>query len=176
MQSLEGLSSEQVAELAKLSQSLANNPKTRLNFLRLTKELDPSAPIPEVDLIHATSRAFGERDKKIESLEQKLLEKETKERISERRQGLRENGFTADDVSAIEKLMVERQIPSHDTAADFYKLQKQAAIPTPSTSRTYQGSQLADMVKEFGKNPVNASREAAHKAIDDIIKSRAKAA
>ena len=44
--SLENLSFDERDSLAELSKKLADNPKTRKAFLRLTKEINPDLPIP----------------------------------------------------------------------------------------------------------------------------------
>ena len=44
--SLEDLSQEARDELAMLAKKLADNPKTRENFLRLTKEINPDLLMP----------------------------------------------------------------------------------------------------------------------------------
>ena len=48
--SLEDLSLEQRDELAALAKTLADNPQTRKDFLRLTKTARPDVPIPELDI------------------------------------------------------------------------------------------------------------------------------
>ncbi len=48
--SLEDLSYEARDELALLARQLAENPKTRKAFLRLTKEAKPDMPIPELEI------------------------------------------------------------------------------------------------------------------------------
>jgi hypothetical protein len=48
--SLENLSLEARDELAALAQTLAENPETRKDFLRMTKRVKPDLPIPELDI------------------------------------------------------------------------------------------------------------------------------
>ena len=48
--SLENLSIEAQAELAALAKSLAEDPKTRKQFLQLTKQVRPDVPIPEIEI------------------------------------------------------------------------------------------------------------------------------
>jgi len=48
--SLENLSLEARDELAQLAQTLAENPDTRKEFLRMTKRVKPDLPIPELDI------------------------------------------------------------------------------------------------------------------------------
>ena len=48
--SLENLSLEACDELAALAQTLAENPNTRKDFLRMTKQVKPDLPIPELEI------------------------------------------------------------------------------------------------------------------------------
>ena len=48
--SLENLSVEAQAELAALAKTLAEDPKTRKQFLQLTKQVRPDVPIPEIEI------------------------------------------------------------------------------------------------------------------------------
>ena len=59
--SLEDLSLEQRDELALLAKQLADNPKTRKELLRLTKEVRPDMSIPELEIEDYTK-------KKVESI------------------------------------------------------------------------------------------------------------
>jgi hypothetical protein len=54
-------------------------------------------------------------------------------------------------------------------------MQKQAAVPTPASLRPFQNN-VTDTLKAFGKSPIATSRDEAHKAVDELIKNRAKAA
>ena len=175
--SLEGMSSETIAELAGLANSLANNPKTRETFLRMTKVVAPNTPIPEVDLLDRAASRFKASDDKLAKLEQQLLERDLRDRIESNRRGLREKGFTTSDVNAIEKMMVEKSIPSYDSAAEFYRLQTKQAEPTPSTFSTRTPNTLpVDGMKAIKQGQVglnNWARGEAFKAIDDFKKQRA---
>jgi uncharacterized protein with von Willebrand factor type A (vWA) domain len=62
--SLEDLSLEQRDELALLAKQLADNPKTRKELLRLTKEVRPDMSIPELEIEDYTK-------KKVESAEER---------------------------------------------------------------------------------------------------------
>jgi hypothetical protein len=131
--SLENYSVDQIQELAALADSLAKNPKTRESFLRLTKTASPDTPIPEIDLKDQINSMAKPLVDKVSDLEKKLIEKQVQDNIYAKRNSLFEQGFKKDEVDSIEKLMVEKQIPSYETAADFFRLQKQSAPPTPAS-------------------------------------------
>ena len=91
--SLENISPDQMRELAELSKSLSENPSTRAQFLRLTKQVRPDVVIPEIELQEAQSKAFEDQNAKIQSLEAKLAEKELLENYNKSRQSLLKKGL-----------------------------------------------------------------------------------
>ena len=121
-------------ELAALAKKLSNDPATRKDFLRLVKKHNPAQPIPELDVEDRISALAAPHIQKVAKLEADLLKRDVAGRIEEKRSALREQGYSRDDVAAIEKLMVEKQIPSHDTAASYFKMEKQTATPTPAAA------------------------------------------
>ena len=106
--SLESLTSDARDELAALAKALAENPKTRKEFLKLTKTAHPDLPVPEIEIEEQTNRAISAQEAKIAALEARLREKEAKEELSRRRNTLKEKGFAEndDDIKMIEKIMV----------------------------------------------------------------------
>jgi glucose-6-phosphate isomerase len=87
--SLENLSLEAQAELAALAKSLAEDPKTRKQFLQLTKQVRPDVPIPEIEIEERTNAVLETANKRVESLEAKLRAKDAKEELERRRTNLR---------------------------------------------------------------------------------------
>lgn len=175
--SLEGKSPEEIAALASLALDLSNNAKTRDGFLRLTKVANPSASIPEVDIPAQMLGQFKPHLDRLEQLEKQAAERAMKDRIEEqRREALRSvKGVSRDDLPAIEKLMVERGIPDHKTAAEFYALQNRAAEPTPGAMqapRTFGAPKMPDL-KDFGGNMQAWARNSAHSVIDELRGRRA---
>lgn len=174
-ESLENLSPEDLA-LLRVAKELANDPATRENYLRLVKHKYPNQPIPEIDL-QAQMRKFAEEPiKKLADMEKKLLEAEVKGRITEKRAELAEQGYSKQDIEAIEKLMTEKSIPSHATAAEHFKMARTLATPTPSSlSNTGVNTLPIDRkaVKEAG-GIRNWARSEAHKAAEDLKTGRVK--
>ena len=162
-------------ELAALAKKLSNDPATRKDFLRLVKKHNPAQPIPELDVEDRISALAAPHIQKVAKLEADLLKRDVAGRIEEKRSALREQGYSRDDVAAIEKLMVEKQIPSHDTAASYFKMEKQTATPTPTSLQTGVNTLPIDRkaIKEAG-GIRNWSRMEAHKAADEILKGRVK--
>lgn len=169
--SLENLSLEAQAELASLAKSLAENPATRKQFLSLTRQVRPDVPIPEIDIEERTNTVLAESQKRVESLEAKLRSKEAKEELDRRRQTLvKKNLVTSeDDIKEVEKIMVEKGIANHETAAEYHQWMKQAAAPTPSQFPQPVMSRFN--TSDFMKNPVGAARDAAHAALTELRKN-----
>lgn len=168
--SLENLSPDARDELAALAQQLAENPKTRRDFLRMTKQVKPDLPIPELDIEDYTNRAVSKSDERVQALEAKLAEKDAQTELDRRRQSLMKKGLidSEDDVGEVEKIMLERGITNHETAAEYHQWMKQAATPTPSS---YNPSTISKFdLSNYWKNPVTAARNEAAKALNDLRK------
>ena len=168
--SLENLSLEARDELAALAQTLAENPETRKDFLRMTKRVKPDLPIPELDIEDYTHRAVSRSEDRVQALEAKLREKEALEELQNRRQSLMKKGLIANEseVGDVEKIMLERGITNHETAAEYHQWMKQAAVPT-STGYNPSAVKQFDLNK-YWKNPVSAARNEALNALNDLRK------
>jgi hypothetical protein len=168
--SLENVSLEARDELAALAQQLAENPATRKQFLRMTKQVKPDLPIPELDMEDFTSNAVNKSEQRVQALEAKLRERDAVEELQKRRQSLMKKGLISDEseVSDVEKIMLERGITNHETAAEFHQWMKQAAEPTPSGYNPSAVKQF-DLGK-YWKNPASAARDEAANALRDLRK------
>jgi hypothetical protein len=169
--SLENLSAEAQAELAALARALAENPATRKPFLQLTKQVRPDVPIPEIEIEERTNTVLAQAEDRVKSLEDKLRQKEAKEELQKRRDALMKKGLvdSEDDVREVEKIMVEKGIANHETAAEYHSWMKQMSAPTPSQFPQPVMSKFN--TKDFMKNPVGAARDAAHAALQEFRKN-----
>lgn len=168
--SLENLSLEARDELAALAQTLAENPDTRKDFLRMTKKVKPDLPIPELDIEDYTHKAVSRSEDRVQALEAKLREKEAIEELNNRRQSLMKKGLISNEseVSDVEKIMLERGITNHETAAEYHQWMKQAAVPTSSG---YNPSAVKQFdLNKYWKNPAAAARNEAMNALNDLRK------
>jgi hypothetical protein len=168
--SLENLSLEARDELAALAQTLAENPETRKDFLRMTKRVKPDLPIPELDIEDYTHRAVSRSEDRVQALEAKLREKEAIEELQKRRQSLMKKGLISNEseVGDVEKIMLERGITNHETAAEYHQWMKQAAVPTSSG---YNPSAVKQFdLNKYWKNPAAAARNEAMNALNDLRK------
>ncbi len=168
--SLENLSLEARDELAALAQTLAENPNTRKDFLRMTKKVKPDLPIPELDIEEYTNQAVTRSEDRVQALEAKLREKEAIEELQNRRNALMKKGLISNEseIGDVEKIMLERGITNHETAAEYHQWMKQAAVPT-STGYNPSAVRQFDLNK-YWKNPVTAARNEAMNALNDLRK------
>jgi hypothetical protein len=169
--SLEDISLEQRDELALLMQELAQNPATRKEALRLTKKVRPNLPIPELELEDYTEQKVSAAEERVLQLEAKLKEKDAREELQKRRDRLIKKGLaqSEEDIESIEKIMLEKKISDHETAAEYFDWMKQAATPTPSG---YNPSPLKGFdLNNYWKNPVQGARNEAAKALQELRKN-----
>jgi len=170
--SLEDMSFEQRDQLALLMRELSDNPATRKDVLRLTKQLKPDLVIPELDIENNTKSY-------VDKLEQRLMERDAKDReqdavrdLESRRSRLMKKGFVQneDDIHEVEKIMLEKGITNHESAAEYWQWMKQSATPTPTGYNPSAVSKF-DLGKYY-KNPVGAARDEASKALQELRQNR----
>lgn len=172
--SLENVTAEDM-ELSKLFKDIAAGPH-RKELLRVMKQHNPAQPIPELDTEEAMLKFAAPQIKRVADLEAQILRDRVERSVIEKRDSLREQGYSKDDIDAIEKLMVAEKIPSYDTAAKHYSMSKQLATPSPASIMQGQTNTLPvdkKQIKEAG-GIKNWSRLEAHKAADDIRSGRVK--
>jgi hypothetical protein len=169
--SLEGMSPEAIADLALLAKGLSDNPKTRGQFLGLMKSADPSMSIPEIDIPNNIGAAVKPHLERINKLETEAREREIRDTITARRAKIsKDKGLSESEVTEVEKMMVEKGISNHETAAEFYLSQKQSAAPTPSSFS--QPAMPKPDLKGMGVNINQWARGEATNAIAELIKGR----
>jgi hypothetical protein len=169
--SLEGLSPEAIADLAVTLKTLTDNPKTRAHTLALMKHVDPTLNIPEIDIPNQMNGYLKKGLDRLEALENSIRDKELRSEITSRRNAIVKSGLVNEsEVSEVEKLMLEKGISSHETAAEFFASQKKSAAPTPG----HFGQPLMPKpdLKAMGGNINQWARSEAGAAMADIIKAR----
>ena len=113
------------------------NPKTKQKLLSLVKDLNPDAPIPELDIqssLKAELDAFrSEVGGTVKELKEALTtdkrNREVDTLISRERAKLRKDGWDDEGISKIEKVMEERGVVDYDMAAAFVEKQ----MPKPES-------------------------------------------
>ena len=179
MDSLEGITPDVRDELARLMRDLSENPETREAALRLTKKVRPSMSIDAIELKDHMNGQLEQANQRVQLLEQQLRERELKEELGQKRQSLVNRGKVSslEEVAEVEKVMLEKRIADHDTAAEYYSYMKEAAKPTPSSfsSRNVMNETNRDMLSKFWKDPAGAARDEAAKAMMDLRRGTVKA-
>ena len=166
--SLEDMSFEQRDQMALLMRELSDNPETRKEILRLTKKVKPGLVIPELDIEEHTHSAVSAANKRVEELEAKMREKEALEDLQKRRMSLIKKGLIQDEseIEQVEKIMLDKGITNHESAAEYWDWMKQSAVPTPTG---YNPSAVAKFdLGKYYKNPVMAARDEASKALNEL--------
>ena len=173
--SLEDLTPEARDELALLMRQIAENPATRKEALRLAKRVRPDMTIDTLEIEDEVDKKFEQSQAKLEALEAKLREKEAVEELERRRRALINKGKakSEDDVAAIEKIMLEKGIQNHETAADYFQWMNQAATPTSSSAfkANVMDATARDTLSKYWKNPAAAAREEASNALNELRKN-----
>ena len=167
--SLEDMSLEQRDELAMLAKQLADNPSTRKEFLRMTKQVKPELSIPELDIEDYTNKKVTAAEERVMGLEAKLRERDAREELDKRRARLNR---PANEIDEIEKLMLDKGMTNHETAAEYFDWMRQAAEPTPNSAMGYTPSALNKFdLSKYWKNPQMGAREEAAQALKDLRKN-----
>jgi hypothetical protein len=148
--SLEDLTTDQLLAFARetqgshnLLQSLLKDPTSREIVQRQVKKLNPTLSIPEIDARDAAMTEIANEREERKKLEQKILERDVRERMEKARASAKTKyGLNEADMAEVEKLMTdaENPIPTYDAAARVHKASKQTAVPTVSAiaSPTYE--------------------------------------
>ena len=172
--SLEDLSLEQRDELAMLARQLADNPATRKQFLRMTKQVKPEMSIPELEIEDYTHSKVNAAEERVMGLEAKLRERDAREELQKRRDNLIKKGLARNEseIDEIEKIMLEKNISNHETAAEYFDWMRQAAAPTPNSAMGYNPSALSKFdLSKYWKNPQMGARDEAAQALKDLRKN-----
>ena len=174
MSSLEDLSFEARDELAALSRTLAETPSTRKDFLRLTKKIKPDLPIPELEIEDHTNSAMETMRKENDSIRAKMRERDALDDLKERRNTLFKKGLVENDeqIAEIEKVMLEKGIPNHETAAEYWKWMRQSEAPTASPFNLNVAKNQNWDLGKFAKDPKGTARNVAAEALAEIRKNK----
>lgn len=177
--SLEGMDPATRDDLARLATELANDPKTRPVFLRLTQHKRPGTVIPELALEDRVASALKPVLEKVSKLEGERATQDAARNVADRRAEARDKlGLDKTEFEALETFMVEQHKSgnafTHETAHEFLQMRQKTAEPTAPSYR-FAAPQLPnkDEMKKHGGFR-GFFRSEAHKAVDDIRAGRVK--
>jgi len=159
-------------ELAALALQLSSNPKTRKQFLKLTKEAMPNTPIPEIDVDNQIEERVAAVRKESDERLKKIEDDRLQERLMAQRQSvMREHGLDEAQMKTMEERITKGELPADYKWAG--KLFKQEIEPVGSTSYSADYGPLAMPSAEgLMENEARWSNMEAHKIVDEL---RAKA-
>jgi hypothetical protein len=166
--SLEDMSFEQRDQMALLMRELSDNPETRKEILRLTRKVKPGLVIPELDIEDHTSSAVSKVYQELEQMKSQKREDDAVADLNKRRMSLIKKGLIRDEseIEQVEKIMLDKGITNHESAAEYWDWMKQSAVPTPTG---YNPSAVAKFdLGKYYKNPVLAARDEASKALNEL--------
>lgn len=178
--SLEGLSADEINNLAALSVKAMSDPKTKRDFQRVIKQLNPSYSAPELDVDDAVARVkeeftgkfadyekqLTERTKKLEDLENGIREKELRSGYEKLKRAPIDAGLIAEsDLPDLQKMMKEEGFAEtqYMQAAKYFKAQRELAPPSPAPLTAFKLPNQG----ELRKNPKQFFRDQTLAAVND---------
>jgi len=172
MASLEDLTEEQrtnIIKRASVLQKLLDNPEVSEDVKRAIMKTDKSVRFSEVLAKDEVQGALEGQKKKIEELQQQMIEQNARAALEARHREARDRGL---DPADVEKAIVDRGIGKWETAMEFVELTQRAAAPTPASMNYGNSTPLPDE-KEFYKDPEAWKNKTAHEVIDELRGRRA---
>jgi hypothetical protein len=145
-----------------LLDKIGGNPKTRAQFLKLWKEVQPDVVIPEIDAatphleaLEGIRKEFHEFKKSLEDEKEETSKKRTLEEIDNQikrgRKKLKDQGWLDEGIASVEKLMQDRGISDYDAAAALWEKENPKEEPIiPSNFGESQWNLLSDNQEDEG--------------------------
>lgn len=116
------------ADLLGKAEAMLQDSKVRGNFLGLMRDRFPEVPIPEVDISRGFQATIEAQEKRLQEMEAKEREREVQARVAQgRASALKVSGIAENDLPEIEKMMTEKGIADHVTAATYLSQSRQLA-------------------------------------------------
>jgi hypothetical protein len=154
-------------ELVKMFRKTLGNPKTRDRQLKLVKEVEPNLPIPEVDAEARVMERVAPLEKELAALKAQNEKDAILAGINKQRESVkREFGLDDAGIEKVEKIMIEKKIGDHKTAAEVMQMNSRVATPTVDGSSYVQLKMPTE--KALLENPTEWARNEAHAAVDEL--------
>lgn len=141
---LEGLSADDIARLASVSQNLLTNPKTRKDAQKLVKQIDETASFPELDIDERIRKQQEEFDAKLADRDKKAADERA---AASRRDSLKEAGLLVGEeavtivpgkaetdpaLAPLEQFMIQHKIGDYQAGARLFKMSQEQNAPAPT--------------------------------------------
>lgn len=172
--SLETASQDEINAFAAVRKAF-KVPGAKKLIQKALKEANPDLDIPELELDSRIEKEVGGIRKEFQDYKEGVAKEKLTSKLEAERKALRDAGFSAEDVTAIEKKMADEGIVNHATAGKLFKLERQAAMPTPQVSWKAKKEEKFVIDKEVMQDPAalkNWSTNEAAAAIDEIRAAR----
>lgn len=153
-----------------LDELLSKDAEIRDGTLRSLSKLHPDAVMPEMQ---AEKKIQAVRDsvkaEVMKEIEDREKQQAMKREVEGEKAALSQQGHSADDIAAIEKLMTERRIGSYTTAAEYYRLSKAPSRPTQASLED-RAPLIPDRKEKelLWKNPTEYARKLARQGLEEL--------
>ena len=170
---LEGVDPEEAMQSGLVLSRLLKNPATRAKALAVIKEGNPDLHLPEVDI----PQSFAAHLKPIQDQLTALAKENGELKLSNARKGILEDLVTEGlassitEAKAIEKFAVDEKIADYKSAAKFYKMTQQQAVPTPDFTIMGGPLDMPENFKDIAKDPKRWAQNAGIAALNDFRKT-----
>lgn len=126
--------------IAKITQGLLNNPKTRKAYLETVKAAHPNIPIPEIDaaapinseisgLKTAMTEFMGKIEKTFDDERTERVRRGVDRAVEDGRSLMRKRGYTEEGIKAVEDMMSAEGIGDYNNALKIYEHDHPLASP-----------------------------------------------
>jgi hypothetical protein len=137
--------------------ALQSDPEIAPDLYRIVRKKFPNAQVPDKYLVDERAAAIAEEKvnterTRIKALEDQVAQDRFLREQSEKHSKLRgaPHYLSEDDIKAVEKIMVDEQIPNYETAAKFYRATQQPLSPGGhgKLSRASKGPDFRDSLRD----------------------------
>lgn len=160
------LDPETERSMGRLLHKIGMNAKTRPLVVQAIRTLDPNARFPDIENKETreyVDQRLAEKDEKEEHNRQMRAAASQKRRIADQ--------YGPENIEAIEKYMVDNNVPNYEVAAKAWGADNQPAMPN-NMPRPAEPWQQPPELKDLLANGKKLSFDRAYKAIDDINRAR----
>ena len=172
---LDQLGPDASRELTALSLALSRSPKTRKSFLKLWKEVEPEREFPELtgeSDVQKVQQSVEERFAQLAKDREEDATRTARERIERDYTDMKARlKVTPEEEKAAEELMGARHIGDFEFAVEHLRMK--SAPPAAPVAEGLSGALTMPSLEGLAKDPMGWAPAEAHRAIDEILKSRA---
>lgn len=127
---------EELKQLRHMRVQLTKDPEIRKEFQKVLKKAIPEAVTPDLDADEMMNARFSNEKKALEERIAKMEEQQLKAELNGKYNAQKAAlsgppwNFDEEDIAEVEKLIKEKEFPSYDLAAEYYKAMNAPAKPS----------------------------------------------